>query len=1093
MTGTGHQTIERENLLYDRLIACLEAEGEARQALRTPIEAEFPDFADELREFFDGHELIERIATPLRLASPSKSSTVWGDRHHESASTAAPPSLSEYELVREIAHGGMGIVYEARHRMLGRSVALKMIKAGERASEDDVRRFREEARRVAQLDHADIVPLYEAGHEGGQHYFTMRLMEGGSLAERIASAGLTSRQAAEVIARIARALHFAHQRGILHRDVKPANILFDLEGHPHVGDFGLASPLEPGAAISRLDAVAGTPMYMAPELVKRDGELTTAVDVYGLGAVLYELLVGRPPFRAGSLLETLSDLASRDPERPRAIAPALAADLEAVCLKCLDKNPGRRYGSAEALADDLDRWLRDEAVEARPCPPWSRVAKWARRSPVVAALTALSIVASLACVAALWISNVIVSRETRAKSYALDEQSKAYAALLQLREQEQHVSYLQGIALADRELQSGSAARALRLLGELPPALRGPEWNYLLRLSHAERRSLAAPGEPACIALHPQRGEIYVGGGLLGRLGEVALYDAGLERKLSKLSFGGRVTALALSPDGHRLVIAVRGRGVRVCDAANGKEIVAFDRREGDVWAVAFSPDGKRVASGGSDDVARIWDAATGREIVSIREAGGAVWSIALSPDGRRVATGSSEGNVGIWDAESGRRLVPVAGHRALVRSVAFSPDGKRLVSAGYDNTARVSDAATGAELAALTGHTAFVTRASFSPDGRRIATAGVDGTVRIWDASDGQQVLLLRGHQSAVWDVAFSGDGANVTSVGQDGTVKFWAATPHGMPRLLDPVERRVRRIKASTDGRVLIVLFEDGKMEAWSTETDHRLYQLGDSYNKDSRNVVSGDGSRLTVWPDSRTIRAVRIADATTVCDFAVGPTSDSGHVLAYDGSALAVAQSDRVIGIWDEGRREAVARIEQPQGELLQLAVSPKARVLAATIAPAEGETGRVYLWRRGTHESLVEIASGSRIALSPRGDQVAVFGDSGVVTVWDTATAEAAYRLDGMAGTVRAVAFAGQGRLLTGDDHGTVTIWDTRTRREVLSLRDMTAPVDFLAIRKDGAVLGASRDGSVRRWEAGPVAGRASDGEGQRATLSKEQER
>ncbi len=426
----------------------------------------------------------------------------------------------------------------------------------------------------------------------------------------------------------------------------------------------------------------------------------------------------------------------------------------------------------------------------------------------------------------------------------------------------------------------------------------------------------------------------------------------------------------------------------------------------------------------------------------------------------------------------------------ALVRSVLFSPDSKRLLSAGYDNTARVWDASTGTEMAALAGHATFVTRAAFSPDGRRIATTGIDGTVRIWDAADGSQVLLLRGHVGAVWDVAFSRDGVNVATVGQDGTVKLWAATPHGMPRLLDQTERRVRRIAASADGRVLVALFEDGKLEVWSTESDGRLREIAGSYGDERRIVVSGDGHLLTEWADWRTIRVARAADGTAVRDIPVGPMADLPPALSYDGGSLAVAHGGRDISVWDVRRGEAVARIEQPQGKLLQLAVGNRAGALAVAVARGGSATGRVFLWWRGSNKGLVEIASGSRVAFSPEGDFVAAFGDAGVVTVCDTATGERAFALDGMAGSVRAVAFAGAGRFLTGDDQGTVTIWDTRTRREVLSLREMTRPVDFLALRDDGAVLAGSRDGSVRQWAVGAVAGRFGESNGHRATFSKE---
>jgi WD40 repeat protein len=1098
MTDTGGTTVEREHLLYDRLIACLEVDGLARLALRAPIEADFPDFADELREFFEGEDILERITRPLRLSSRSATSTAWGSAGSNAASPAAPPSLSEYELIAEIARGGMGVVYAARHKALGRSVALKTIRSGGAASDEDVRRFREEARRV---DHPDIVPLYDAGHEGLHHYFTMRLMEGGSLADRLASGRFTPRQAAAVVSRIARALHFAHQRGVLHRDVKPANILFDKEGRPHIGDFGLASQLSVVSSQlsaagdargegSRGDSVGGTPMYMAPEVVKRVGELTTAVDVYGLGAVLYEMLTGRPPFRAGSLLETLSDLANREPERPSALVREVDPDLEAICLKCLDKEPARRYGSAEALADDLERWLRGEPVEARHCPGWRRIAKWARRSPVVAVLSGLSVVATVACIGALAVSNITINREKGEKTLALEAKTNALAALSQLRENERHLTYLQGIALADRELQSGSRTRAEKLLRELPPELRGLEWNYLQGLCHAERRSLGTPADPACVAVHPVDGRVYVGGGLLGGPGEIAVYDEALKGELFRSRFSDSVTALALSADGQRLVTAIRGGGARVLSTASGKETVAFHRHEGDVRAVAFSADGRRVVSGGSDGAARIWDAATGRETVTLREAGVTIWSVAFSPDGRRVATGSSGRTIGLWDAESGRRLRTIVGHRALVRSVAFSPDGRRLVSAAHDGTARVWDADGGSELASLVGHTGFVTRAVFSPDGLRIATTGVDGTVRLWDAATWEQVALLRGHSGSVWDAAFSRDGRDLVSAGEDGMVKLWPGTPHGMPRLLDRADRRIRRIEGSADGRALAVLGEDGSLEVWDTETDRRRCAVAGSYVERSRFTLSGDGSSLAVHFEWQVVRVIRTIDGSVVRDIRSPALAELAPALSDDGDFLAIAQTDRRITVWDIRETRVVERVEQPEGELRQLAIGPGAAVLAAAIVPTGGGVGRVVLWRTGSAQAPVEVPGGSRIGLSPRGDLLAAFGDTGIVNVYRTDSGLLAYRLDGMSGPVRAIAFDGPGRLLTGDERGTVTIWDTRDQREILSLRDMSGPVDFLALPGGRAVLGMSRAGQARQWEVAAAAGGSGDRDGPVATLGEE---
>jgi serine/threonine-protein kinase len=280
--------------------------------------------------------------------------------------------FGDYELLEEIGRGGMAIVYKARQQTPERLVALKMIKSAELAGTDEVRRFRLEANEVARLDHPHIVPVYEVGEHGGQQLFTMKLFEGGSLNRHLARNQADLKATAQLVAMSARAVHHAHQRQLLHRDLKPGNILLDRTGQPHVADFGLAKRLGSEGEASQ-SVAAGTPEYMAPEQARGDPRLTTAVDVYGLGGVLYALLTGRPPFRGQSLWETLQQVQSQEPALPSAYRAGCPRDLETIGLKCLAKEPGRRYGSAEALADDLERWLRGEPVLARPAGRWERV------------------------------------------------------------------------------------------------------------------------------------------------------------------------------------------------------------------------------------------------------------------------------------------------------------------------------------------------------------------------------------------------------------------------------------------------------------------------------------------------------------------------------------------------------------------------------------------------------------------------------------------------------------------------------------------------------------------------------------------------
>jgi tetratricopeptide (TPR) repeat protein len=391
----------------------------------------FPELADQVDAAFAlRHDDLN--ATRLSQRSDVGGSTVSSPGVLGPGNEASPwdeftlgapsmPVVRGYEILSELGRGGMGVVFQAHQVALNRAVALKMIKSGGFASEGELLRFQNEAEAVARLDHPNIVPIYEVGRHLGRHFFSMKLIAGNSLDRRLGDFAADFRKAARLMATVARAVHHAHQRGILHRDLKPANILLDEDGEPHVTDFGLAKQIEDDGELTESGAPMGTPSYMAPEQATGDkGALSTATDVYGLGTILYALLAGRAPFAGTTLLDTLDMVRNSAPELPSRLNNAVPRDLEIICLKCLEKEPSRRYPSALALTEDLDRWLDGMPILARPVGSLTRAAMWCRRNKALASLAALLMLAMVGGLAGVTWKWREADRE-RAKTEAVNE------------------------------------------------------------------------------------------------------------------------------------------------------------------------------------------------------------------------------------------------------------------------------------------------------------------------------------------------------------------------------------------------------------------------------------------------------------------------------------------------------------------------------------------------------------------------------------------------------------------------------------------------------------------------------------------------
>jgi len=1060
---------DREQRLQEVLAGYMQAAEAGQAPDRQEMLARHPDLADELASFFANRDDFagragrDLLAAAVPAPPVSETPTTGADTPTGGVPTAGENLryFGDYEILEEIARGGMGVVFKARQVSLNRVVALKMILAGQLATALDVQRFKQEAEAAANLDHPNIVPIYEVNEHGGSNYFSMKLIDGGSLAGRAEELRKDRKKAARLVALVARAVHYAHQRGILHRDLKPANVLLDKDAQPHVTDFGLAKKVSGDSGLTQSGAIVGTPSYMAPEQAAAKKDLTTAADVYSLGAILYDLLTGRPPFRGLTPLDTLMQVMEKEPPRPRTLDRTIDRDLETICLHCLEKEPARRYASAEALADDLGRWLTGEPIRARRVGAAERAVKWARRRPAVAALLAalaFTLVGALAG-GVLFTLNLDRARrdadarahgEALARQAADDARRAADDAAADARRANRETGallYAARMPMALAQIREDRSPQAETLLDEyLGSDLRGWEWGYLKSLCHPELTSV----EGSCTVAWSPDGKRLATAAPQGD--EVRLLDATDAETLLTLPLGKDrvVHGMEFSPTGDRLV-TVDDKEVVVWDVVTGKRLMAasaihiggsFLRK---MPCVAFSPDGKQVAVLTGDGI-RLRDAADGSEVRHIPveydkpRTYADVAGLAFSPDGKLLAAGV-QSSVWVWDAASGRKVrtldAPLV-DAPYVENLAFSPDGKTL-AACLNGPVTLWDFESGKVKHTLIGHTESAVSVAFSRDGTLLATCGriIDGSVRLWDTSTGKERLVLPpppwNRTTAATGVAFSPDGTRFASFNGDGRLRLW-----DVKALLAP---------------------------AWPGEVDpHRISDL--AFNPaDGRLAVA-----RVVSPKKQD------ADRDSAAEVEWWETGAGRAGPAFDHTDLKVAP----------GRLHLRRIYCSPDGERLATVDALPLGIIKPEDLPPPAD---VRVWDAAGKRLFTLPRAGEQAAFSPDGKWIATVAwveraadaeghgeeRAGVVHFWDAHTGRRAFDLGPEAGQVNALAFLRDGRFVLARSDGGLTVWEAGADGGRLMAR-LAAPSALghaaacLAVSPDGTWLASSSDvGNVDVWD------------------------
>ncbi|HZJ14014.1 MAG TPA: protein kinase [Chthoniobacteraceae bacterium] len=933
--------------------------------------------------------------------------------------------LGQYELIEEIGHGGMGVVYRARHRRLDRIAAVKVLAAAPFASPGTRERFRVEAEAAARLQHPGIVAIHDVGETDGLPWLAMDFVAGGNLAALVREQPLPARQAASFVRTIAEAVQHAHDHGVLHRDLKPSNVLLDPDAGPRVTDFGIAR-CGPTAELTRTGEVLGSPGYTAPEQAL-GGMADARTDVYGLGALLYHLLTARPPFQAPTLDAIVLQLREADPLPPRRLNPAVPRDLETICLRCLRKDPAYRYATAREVSEDLARFLGGEPIRARPISPLGKAWRWCRRRPAIAALLALLFIVAVA--AFTFIESARRSehdakeklREVNTRladsldSTELDRAEDLFAA-------GDSTDALTMLARVVRRnpVHPVAAPRLASALWHGDVALPLPPWQYaggkvltlkllrdhetllictdkglstrqaatgskLIEFEHDDavfHDALLSPDERTVVAWEwrpwlPDR--------------RLAIYDVATGHKLAVHVREPLVNQVTFAPDSSEFICSEIATLAFVRDSRTGNPVGLPLDHSADLWSASFSPDGETIVTAASDGIVRWWD----RRTHALRNQSAPFPAkptyVHYSPDGRWIFVGCLGGTMHLLSATDGALVGNRMLHSDNIRLATFSADSTRLLTWSDDHTARVWSVPDGEALTPPLRHHDAVNFAAFSPDGTRVVTCSRDNTTRVWDAVTGRSRAQALRHFEQPHVAAFTPDGAGLYATGADGILQRWSLRHLEPPRAVaaDPKVAEPDGTCRSADGRFILTWDAKAKGSVAKLRDARSGQAIGNplahsdsianaAFSTDGALVATASNANdARIW-ETATGRPVGrpLRHARTVCAVAFSP----------DGNRIATGSWDNTAQVWDVRTGNALVREMRHGAHVTDVCFSPDGRRLATA---SRDYTARVWSVATGQPltEPLLHDAAVIHVRFLPDGQRIETLSGKTVVRVWD----------------------------------------------------------------------------------------------------------